>query len=145
MIVEYEKKYKDGYVNLLKLLWNDIKDIDIHEIITNHELKKDKIFLEVREDLVIGFINLSVRSDYVEGCTSLGTGYIEGVYVCEPYRRNQIAYNLVNHGISFFKNMGLSEIGSDTELENTMSQIFHKMIGFKEVSTCVHYIMKIGD
>ena len=132
MILEYDKKYKDGYTKLIKLLWKDIKDKEIHEIITNHELKKDKIFLEVREKEVIGFINLSVRNDYVEGCTSLGTGYIEGVYVCRPHRRNQIAYNLVNHAVSFFKSIGLSEIGSDTEIENEMSQMFHKMMGFKE-------------
>lgn len=145
MIIEYDKKYKEGYVRLLKLLWNDISLKDIHEIITNHELEKDKIFIDVLDETVIGFINLSVRNDYVEGCTSLGTGYIEGIYVCEPHRRNQIGYNLVNRAISFFKSMGITEIGSDTEIENKMSQMFHKMSGFKEVSTCIHYIMKIGD
>jgi len=145
MIIEYDKKFRMGYEKLVKLLWNDISDTDLEEIITSHELKKDRIFLYIKDDLVIGFINVALRNDYVEGCTSLGVGYIEGVYVCEPYRRNQIAMQLVDHSINFFKKMGITEIGSDTELENEMSQLFHKMIGFKEVSRNVHYIMKIGD
>lgn len=145
MIVEFNNEYKDGYVHLLKLLWNDIEDNDIEEIINSHILNKEKIFIYLKEEEVIGFINVSVRNDYVEGCSSNGVGYIEGIYVCKPHRRNQIAYKLVNHAISFFKKMGLTEIGSDTEIENEMSQIFHKAIGFKEISTIKHYIMKIGD
>lgn len=145
MIIEYDKKYNKGYVRLLTLLWNDISSEDIEEIITAHNVKKEKIFLYLFEDEVIGFINLSVRNDYVEGCSSNGVGYVEGIYVCKPYRRNQIAYKLIKHAIEFFKIMGLTEIGSDTEIENEMSQIFHKAVGFKEVSTIKHYIMKIGD
>ena len=145
MIIDYDKRYKEGYMRLIKLLWTDIEDNEIEEIITSHELSKEKIFIYLKDEEVVGFINLSIRNDYVEGCTSNGVGYIEGIYVCEPYRRNQIAYQLVQKAIDFFKLIGLKEIGSDTEIENQMSQIFHKAIGFREAGRNVHYIMKIGD
>lgn len=145
MIIEYDNKYKDGYTRLLKLLWNDIDDDNIDQLITSHNMNKEKCFLYLLDDNPIGFINLSIRNDYVEGSSSNGVGYIEGIYVCEPHRRNQIAYKLVTYAVSFFKSMGLTEIASDTEIENDMSQIFHKAIGFKEVSVIKHYIMKIGD
>ena len=71
--------------------------------------------------------------------------YIEGIYVCKAYRRNQVAIQLVDHAVAFFKKQGFTEIGSDTEIENEVSQFWHKSIGFKEVERCVHYIKKIGE
>lgn len=143
MIIELNKHHEVDYKRLVKLLWNDITEKDLNDIMTEHYVNKTKIFIYVNEGNAIGFINLSIRNDYVEGCQSNGVGYIEGIYVCEPFRRNKIAYQLVEEGMRFFKKIGLTEIGSDTEVENVMSQIFHKSIGFKEVSTIKHYIMKL--
>lgn len=145
MIIEYKNTFKDEYIKLIKLLWNDIDDKDIDEVITSHELGKEKIYLYLKDEKAVGFVNISVRNDYVEGCSSNGVGYIEGIYVCEPYRKNKIAYELIQKAVSFFKQLGLTEIGSDTEIENEMSQIFHKSIGFKEVGRNVHFLMKIGE
>ena len=143
MIIELNKQYEKDYIRLVRLLWKDISTTDLNDVIKEHYLNKTKIYISIRDDKAIGFVNLSVRNDYVEGCETNGVGYIEGIYVCEPYRRNKIAYQLIEEGIVFFKKLGLSEIGSDTEIENIMSQIFHKSIGFREVSTIKHYIMKI--
>ena len=145
MIIELEKKYEEDYKTLVKKLWSDIKDEELNKIIQDHYLSKEMIFLfiSIKEESAVGFINTSIRNDYVEGCDSLGVGYIEGIYVCEPYRRNQIAYKLMQEAIKYFKTLGLNQIGSDTEVENVMSQIFHKSIGFKEVSTIKHYTMNI--
>ncbi len=148
MIIELEKKYEQDYKSLVRKLWTDIKEKDLNKIIQDHYLSKEMIFLfiSIKDDKAVGFVNTSIRNDYVEGCDSLGVGYIEGIYVCEPFRRNQIAYKLIQESIKYFKQLGLNQIGSDTEVENVMSQIFHKSIGFKEVSTIKHYIMNIvGD
>lgn len=144
VIVEYNETYYKEYHRLITSLWSDISEEDIKEIIQHHVLGKEKIFLYVLDE-VVGFINVSIRNDYVEGCSSLGVGYIEGIYVCERVRRNQVAIQLVEHAVDYFKSIGLQEIGSDTEIDNEISQFFHKAIGFKEVGRNVHYIMKIGD
>ncbi len=147
MIINLEPKYEQSYKQLVKLLWTDIEDKELNELLRNHYLGKEKIliFVNIKEDEAVGFINTTIRNDYVEGCSSLGVGYIEGIYVAAPYRRNQIAYKLLNEAKNYFKSLGLTEIGSDTEIENEMSQIFHKAIGFKEISTIKHYIMRIED
>lgn len=145
MIIEYNKRYFNDYKNLIKQLWNDIEDEDILEITKEHQLGKEFIFLYEKNNEIIGFINMSIRNDYVPGSTEDGVAYIEGVYVCKPHRRNQIAIKLVEHAVSFFRQKGFKEMGSDVELDNEVSQFFHKAIGFKEVERCVHYIMKLGE
>ena len=145
MIIEYKKEYFNAYKKLVKELWNDITDEDITEITNEHLSGKEFIFLYERNDTIIGFINTSVRNDYVPGSTEDGVAYIEGIYVCEAYRRNQVAIQLVDHATEFFKNKGFKELGSDTLIDNEISQFWHKAIGFKEVERCVHYIKKIGE
>jgi aminoglycoside 6'-N-acetyltransferase I len=144
MIIEYNDQYYKEYQELITSLWKDIEETEIKEIIKDHKLGTGKIFLYV-DDKIYGFVNTTIRNDYVEGCHSLGVGYIEGIYVCEKVRRNQIAIQLIEHVVRYFKSIGIKEIGSDTEIENEISQFFHKAVGFKEVSRNVHYIMKIGD
>lgn len=145
MIVDLEKKYEKGYQKLIKKLWNDIEENEIKDIIQYHYLGKEKIFVKVHNDKVIAFVNTSIRNDYVEGSDSSKVGYIEGIYVSEKYRRMKIARELINTCVVYFKEIGVTQIGSDTELENKQSQNFHKAIGFKEVSTIKHYIMNIGN
>ncbi len=145
MILELNNEHIKAYREMIKCLWNDITSKEIDEIIRDYKMGKTRIFVFMNEEKVVGFMNLSIRNDYVEGSSSSGVGYLEGIYVCEQYRRNQIAYRLVQHAIKYFKSLGLTEFGSDTELKNEMSQIFHKAIGFHEVNTIKHYIMKIGD
>jgi len=145
MIIEYKKEYFNAYKKLVKELWNDITDEDIIKITNEHLSGKEYIFLYKREDDIIGFINTSVRSDYVPGSTGNGVAYIEGIYVCKAYRRNQVAIRLVEHAMKFFKNRGFTEIASDTLIENEVSQFLHKAIGFREVERCVHFIKKLGE
>lgn len=145
MILELKKEHIIEYKELVKCLWNDIAETEIDEIIQEHFMGKTRIFVFEKDQKLLGFMNLSIRNDYVEGSSSNGVGYLEGIYVCKQYRRNQIAYRLVKHAMAYFKKLGLTEFGSDTEIENQMSQIFHKAVGFNEVNTIKHYIMKIGD
>ena len=145
MIIEYKKEYFNAYKKLVKELWNDITDEDITEITNEHLSGKEYIFLYERDDEIIGFINTAIRNDYVPGSTADGVAYIEGIYVCKAYRRNQVAIKLVEHAVEFFKVRGFTEIASDSLIDNEVSQFWHKAIGFNEVERCVHFIKKIGE
>lgn len=131
-VVKYEVYFKKQYISLIKSLWNDITLNEIEQIITEHFEKNNTIFLAVIKDRAIGFLNSSIRTDYVEGSQSSPVGYIEGLYVQEAYRMKQVATKLVETTINYFRQIGLSEIGSDTEFANTISASFHKKLGFKE-------------
>ncbi len=145
MIIDLEKCYEDSYQTLLHCLWPTIDSHDIAEIMREHYAGKARVFLYLKDDQVVGFINTTVRTDYVEGASSSGVMYIEGIYVIESYRRNQIAYQLINHVKEHALRLGLTQMASDTELDNEMSQFFHKAIGFKEVNRIVHYLMNISE
>ncbi|BFG70660.1 GNAT family N-acetyltransferase [Sediminibacterium sp. KACHI17] len=95
------------------------------------------------EHAYIGFIHISIRYDYVEGAESNKTAYLEGIYVKPDYRKNQIASALLSSGEKWAISNGLTEIASDTEINNQISQLFHQQAGFKEVNRLVCYIKKI--
>lgn len=91
----------------------------------------------------IGFIQLSVRHDYVEGCDSSPVGYIEGIYVEADYRRRGIAQELVLFAEEWSRKHDCLEIASDCELENQLSIDFHLGAGFIEANRIVCFTKKL--
>ncbi|WP_199900160.1 aminoglycoside 6'-N-acetyltransferase [Caldalkalibacillus mannanilyticus] len=107
------------------------------------ESEKDIVYIALVGDTYVGFIQLSIRNDYVEGSHSSPVGYIEGIYVDENYRNRGISKELVRLGEQWTKSLGCSEIASDTELDNYGSQEFHKKLGFAEAGRIVTFVKKI--
>lgn len=95
------------------------------------------------EGTAAGFANVSIRKEYVEGSNSSPVGYIEGIYVKSEFRKQGIAKKFVELTEVWSRERGCTEMGSDTEIENTESQNFHRRIGFSGESHIVHFIKKI--
>ncbi len=142
-IIKYEDKYLQGYKETIKILWDDIEDREILEIIDEHKNKEHKIFLAVNKEEVVGFLNTSIRNDYVEGSDSSRTGYIEGIFVKKAFRKQEIGVKLLNESYKYFKSINITEVGSDAFIDNVVSDNFHKAVGFKEVSINRHYLKKL--
>jgi aminoglycoside 6'-N-acetyltransferase I len=139
-IDKLKKDDEKDYFKLIKKLWNDIVDDEINAITKASYQNKDIVYVAKVKGQVVGFINTSIRHDYVEGSTKNQTGYIEGIYVEEPFRNNQIAKRMVHFAIDAFYSQGIIEVGSDVEIDNTDSMAFHEKIGFKDVGTIKHYL-----
>lgn len=126
---------------LANLLW---PDTDFNELVeTVHESLKssdDAIFVAMNESAMIGFVMVELRHDYVEASTSSPVGYIEGIFVLPAYRHGGVGRELVQAAETWCANKGCSEMGSDTEVENTASQKFHKQCGYAIASHIVHFI-----
>jgi len=105
--------------------------------------EKDAVFLAAIEGTYAGFIHMSLRSDFVEGSRSRPVGYIEGIYVDEPYRNRGIARELAEAGEQWAKSLGCKEVASDAALDNVESQEFHKKLGFREAGRIVAFIKEI--
>lgn len=88
----------------------------------------------------IAWISLSLRHDYVEGCQAGPIAYLEGIFISPNYRSQGISEELMHFAKGWAKSQGISQLGSDTELDNLLSQNFHIKHGFREVSRTVHYI-----
>ena len=99
-----------------------------------------RTFLAKIGEEIIGFITLSIRTDYVEGARSSPTGYMEAIYVNSDQRGSGVARLLFEQGEAWLKEKGCTEIGSDTWLWNESAQDFHLKLGFNKEDVLVHYI-----
>jgi aminoglycoside 6'-N-acetyltransferase I len=109
------------------------------------DLSEDEkqVFFVIEADSLVGFINGSIRVDYVEGSSQSPTGYIEGIYIEEKYRKQGLAKELVDYVAGWAKKKGCVELASDVEDFNHTSIAFHKAIGLEEVNRIVCFIKKI--
>jgi len=105
--------------------------------------EKEIAFLYRVGNAYVGFINISIRSDYVEGSSSSTVGYIEGIYVKPLYRKKGIARKLAKKAEEWSRLKGCIQIGSDIELNNKISYDFHKGIGFEEANRLICFIKNI--
>lgn len=96
------------------------------------------------ESAPLGFIELSLRSDHVEGSRSSPTAYIEGLYVRPENRNQDIGRALINLGEQWAMAHGLNQLASDSEIFNAQGIAFHIAVGFEEAVRTVHFIKEIG-
>jgi aminoglycoside 6'-N-acetyltransferase I len=91
----------------------------------------------------IGFAELSIRS-HVDGCESLGVGYLEGWFVDEAYRGRGVGAALMRAAEDWARAQGCTEFGSDTWLDNSASEAAHKALGFEEVDRVITFRKTLG-
>jgi aminoglycoside 6'-N-acetyltransferase I len=91
----------------------------------------------------IGFIEGSIRSDYVNGTETSPVGFVEGVYVVPALRRHGIARQLFAAIGDWAKARGCRELASDALIENESSQRAHRALGFEETERVVYFSKKI--
>lgn len=91
----------------------------------------------------VGFCQVSLRHDYVEGTSTSPIGYLEGIFVLENERHKNIGKELLLTAENWAKEKGCREFASDTSLENDTSQSFHEALGFTNKTILVHYSKRI--
>ncbi|MDD7565835.1 MAG: GNAT family N-acetyltransferase [Streptococcus suis] len=70
--------------------------------------------------------------------------YLEGIFISPNYRSQGIAEELLHFAECWARSRGISQLGSDAELDNLLSQNFHIKHGFREVSRTVHYVRNLN-
>ena len=131
----------DELAKLQLLLWPDntlegLKE-EIKELL---KTKKDVFFIAYDKTQPIGFAHASLRHDYVEGASTSPTGYLEGIFVLEQYRKTGVSKQMLEFCENFAKQNGATEFASDCELDNLLSEKVHKKLGFVEASRNIHFI-----
>ena len=89
-----------------------------------------------------GFLEAGTRK-YAEGCESSPVGYIEGWYVDEDLRGQGIGALLLRTAEEWARSQGLTEMASDTWLENDASIRAHIKMGYVEFERLVHFAKKL--
>lgn len=135
-IQKVDNKNLNDWKQLVKDLWNNISDYEINLIINAREHTE---FVATVDGQPVGFLNATIRHDYVEGCKDYNTAYIEGIYVKKDYRNQNVGSLLIKEFEKWAKELGISELASDAEIDNQASINFHNTNGYKIVSKNVHF------
>jgi len=89
--------------------------------------------------ILVGFVEVGLRS-HADGCdASHVVGYIEGWYVAESHRKRGIGRKLVFAAEDWARRQGCVEMASDPLLENEASQRAHEALGYAAVDRCVRF------
>jgi aminoglycoside 6'-N-acetyltransferase I len=79
----------------------------------------------------VGFIELSIRA-YAEGCVTDRVAFVEGWYVDATARGKGVGATLIRAAEDWARSQGCTELGSDAEVDNTVSAAAHRAVGFTE-------------
>ncbi|MQB37945.1 GNAT family N-acetyltransferase [Agrobacterium tumefaciens] len=87
----------------------------------------------------IGFAEVSLRRDYVNGCDTSPVAFLEGIYVEETFRRQGVAAALVVEVTRWAISQGVTELASDADIANVDSHRMHAALGFEETEWVVYF------
>lgn len=147
MMAEIRKvKYSDRaqWLRMRKSLWPDCSD-DRHRLEMDLILSSNGIVFmaESPDSNLIGFAEISIRNDHVEGTNRSPVPYLEGWYVEPGYRGEGIGKALIKAAEDFALRKGFHELASDAEIDDQDSLEIHKKIGFQVVGRSVHFLKSI--
>ncbi|MCH5199633.1 MAG: GNAT family N-acetyltransferase [Oscillospiraceae bacterium] len=132
--------------DMAALLWegHDTEELaaGFAEIIHSDECE---VFLSMKENTSVGFAQVQLRHDYVEGTSSSPVGYLEAIFVKSEYRKNGHGKELLKHCEEWAAEKGCTEFASDCELTNDMSLAFHLNVGFTEVNRVICFTKKLNS
>lgn len=113
---------------------------DLQTVLSKEDAAFFLLFVEGR---AIGFAQVSLRYDYVEGTQTSPVGYLEGIYVEPNHRRRGLGRSLVTACEVWVRRKGCDEFASDCELTNEESLLFHLHTGFLEANRIICFAKKV--
>lgn len=87
--------------------------------------------VDLGNDRLGGFVEANLRN-YAEGCSGDRVAYVEGWYVEPALRRQGVGRRLVQAVEEWARQLGLSELASDCEIDNDISLQAHLALNFTE-------------
>jgi len=146
-IREIHPEEHNAWLTLRQLLWPDHSMEDLRreqrQLLAESDRNAVLVAASPSGELV-GFVEVSLR-DWAEGCASEPVGYIEGWYVRPAHRRAGIGRQLIHAAEIWAASRGCTEVGSDTELWNEVSQLAHRALGYSEATRLVCFSKKLGE
>ncbi len=100
--------------------------------------------VEAPDGALVGLIELFERNS-AQSCATSPVAYVEGLWVAEDWRRTGLARRLVDAGIAWARARGRTEMASDVQLPNLISQAVHEHLGFEETERLVTYRLPLDD
>lgn len=144
MVIAAEKKDIENLAKIAVLLYDNSSVKELEEEFSQDILSENvKFFLKYDNNLLVGFAQVNLRYDYVEGSETSPVGYLEGIFVNENFRGKGYAKELLMECENWAKSKGCREFASDCELNNINSLNFHKALNFKETNRIICFIKNL--
>ena len=96
------------------------------------------------DDQYVGFMNLSIRHDYVNGTNTSPVVFVEAIYVLPDYRKQGIGRAFLAFAEQYAKERGITQLASDAFTHNSLSEQFHKGCGFVEKERVICFVKDIN-
>lgn len=91
-----------------------------------------------------GFIEIALRTDYVNGTRSSPVAFLEGIFVAPFARKQGVAKVLVQAAEVWALERGCVEFASDAAIDNETSHAMHRALGFAETQRVVFFRKALG-
>jgi aminoglycoside 6'-N-acetyltransferase I len=92
---------------------------------------------ESNDQSLLGFLEVGLRS-HVDHCDpARPVGYVEGWYVTDAHRNRGIGKQLLAAAEDWARNNGCTEMASDTQIGNELSQRVHQSLGYEIVERAI--------
>lgn len=140
VIRSLEERDLAEWLRLRTLLWDQTAEDDHKTEMVDIIEHPDSQFVAVADTgngRLAGFLEASIRQ-HVEDCDTENVGYLEGWFVDTDHRRKGIGAGLVAAAEDWARDHGCTEMASDAEVDNTVSQQAHTQLGYIETSRLVH-------
>ena len=128
------------WLRLRRALWDELDEDDHKDEMLDIIENSDSQFVAVADvgsGRLAGFLEASIRS-HVEDCDTENVGYLEGWFVDEAFRRQGIGSSMVASAEQWARQKGCTEMASDAEVDNDVSQQAHSRLGYSETSRLIH-------
>ena len=144
-IRQAQPKDKASWLKLRHALWPQCSEHK-HSLEIDQLLKSNgAVFVaESEQGIVVGFAEVSLRNDHVDGATVSPVPYLEAWFVEESFRKQGVGRLLMQTVELWAISRGFTELASDAEIENTLSIQLHKRLGFSEIDRNVTFLKRLG-
>ncbi|MEO8629344.1 MAG: aminoglycoside 6'-N-acetyltransferase [Betaproteobacteria bacterium] len=136
-----------GWLHLRAALWPDDSETEHLAEMTGFLTQPERFVQFVayaKRCEPVGFVEASVRNDYVNGTSSSLVAFVEGLYVVPAHRRRGVARSLIAAASAWALSRGYLELASDAELQNDVRRSVHRSLGFAETERVVYFRKALG-
>lgn len=139
-IIDPANATDSDWLSLRSSLWPDGTEAEHLHYMADALARGHCVRLALAPDgCAVGFVEASLRVDYVNGTSTSPVAFLEGLYIAPSARRKGVARALVADVERWAAAQGCSELASDSPIENVAAHATHRALGFEETERVVYF------
>lgn len=135
---------RSPWARLRAELWPEIPmsrhELELRDVLASGGMG---VLAEAQEGLV-GFVEVTVRSDPVVGARESPVPYLRAWYVTRSRRGQGIGRSLMRYAERWAADQGYRELASDAGYQNDLSVHLYARLGFREVGRTLHFVKQLS-